>query len=339
MGSALGWTGALGNAWSFHCKQGVTHHLPIILTAAPCRCCRSTMWDKPLRQEQQASSSLCVLGWEPALLFIFMSFLLCGHIHLGSTCWVCFSSKGCCCWVDGEAFFLAQKVQAGTGMWLMWLGSWTGIAHNSCKALQEENHLSSEKTSYNCPSRGWRMGGGARLFHSLGSASAEQGMCKDPQFGLRTVNITDLAEVGWLRLSKCSCVKGGFTLWHRWLSLEVDGALWWGDSSGTCVHHQMISHPKLPCKDLLSLTLKGKKQRQYTSSPTASGACCSSILVIAKEGKAEFLHNGFIFTVCRKSCVPTWITSEPRILRALFHGTELGQQESLLHVAGNHTGF
>lgn len=69
-----------------------------------------------------------------------MSFLLCGHVHLGRTCWVSFfsfSSTGWCCWVDGEAC-LAQRE----------------LPTVAVKLSRRRNHLSFEQNSPNPLSRG-----------------------------------------------------------------------------------------------------------------------------------------------------------------------------------------
>lgn len=54
-----------------------------------------------------------------------------------------------------------------------------------------------------------------------------------------------------------------------------------------------------------------------------------------------FPHNeGFVFAACRKSHVPTPKSLPSRGFRApLSSAAEPGQQESLLHVSGNHAGF
>lgn len=69
-----------------------------------------------------------------------MSFLLCGHIHLGRTCWVSFfffSSTGWCCWVDGEASPAQRELPTV-----------------AVKLSRRRNHLSFEQNSPNPLSRG-----------------------------------------------------------------------------------------------------------------------------------------------------------------------------------------
>lgn len=89
---------------------------------------------------KKASSTLCGFGWEPTL-FNSVSFLLCGHVHLGRTCWVSFffsfPSTGWCCWVDGEACLAQWELPAV-----------------AVKLSRRRNHLSFEQNSPNPLSRG-----------------------------------------------------------------------------------------------------------------------------------------------------------------------------------------
>ena len=107
--------------------------------------------------------------------------------------------------------------------------------------------------------------------------------------------------------------------------LEVDSAPCRDGSSGTCVHHQVIFHPKLPCKDLPFLTLQGEKQgerrqSQHTPSPVAFGAL---LLLGASDRKGRRCSLPPTTRVSASLCAEKdlQITSEQRISGVSFLGS------------------
>lgn len=108
------------------------------------------------------------------------------------------------------------------------------------------------------------------------------------------------------------------------------------------MHHQMIFHLTLPSKALPFLDLAKEKAggKGCTHPPLRLSVPRCFVPAIAKEGDAATPHDGGLGFAVRRAFIPTSTSLPSRRVRApLSWAAEPGQQESLLHVSGNHAGF
>lgn len=243
------------------------------------------------------------------------------------------------------SWWRCQPSPNGAGLARLWWcgqSTWLGTVHKIPKALEHEIISLSSRTTTN-PLK--MLQGGWWSKHPCSTAlkvtCQNKANAKAPSLcsGLSTqVMWLMLAASGQLRLSKCSCVKGGFALHYG----QLGGWPCKESSSGTCMHHQMIFHLTLPSKALPFLDLAKEKAggKGCTHPPLRLSVPRCFVPAIAKEGDAATPHDGGLGFAVRRTFIPTFTSLPSRRVRApLSWAAEPGQQESLLHVSGNHAGF